>query len=194
MDIPEKVGLPVEVIARKMCFGKTLLRQDFRNPKTGKIDDFYLFDYKMGQAPAIVLPITEDKKVVAIKQYRHGANEIIWEIPGGNKKKPEESLDDVIRTELREETGYEASEVIQLQDKLWFEPACFTVPYVPYLALGCKKVAKQELDDTEQVEVFEIDLEEWINMILDGVVVDNKTIAMTMISLRRLGMRIMQIP
>ena len=57
-----------------------------------------------------VVPITAAGRVVMIRQYRHGTGEIGLEIPGGVIDPGEEPLA-AARRELREETGYGASEL-----------------------------------------------------------------------------------
>ena len=60
-----------------------------------------------------VVPITAAGRVVMIRQYRHGTGEIGLEIPGGVIDPGEEPLA-AARRELREETGYGASELASI--------------------------------------------------------------------------------
>jgi len=62
---------------------------------------------------ANVVAVTKNQEVVLIKQYRHGVQDVLWEIPGGVVEDGEEPLIGVKR-ELLEETGYTASEFIQV--------------------------------------------------------------------------------
>ena len=60
-----------------------------------------------------IIAITKEQKVVLIQQYRHGVQDVLWEIPGGVVEEGENLLDGVKR-ELLGETGYTASEFIQI--------------------------------------------------------------------------------
>ena len=67
----EKVG-EAKVLAKK--FGKKFISQWFKNPATGKEEEFILFGQKDW---SVVLPITEDEKVVAESQYKQGCHQIL---------------------------------------------------------------------------------------------------------------------
>lgn len=184
MKTPVKVGDPV-IMASK--FGKSFLRQDFQYPDNTR-KDFYLFDYKNGEAPAVALGITEDHCVVAIRQFRHAANSIITEVPGGTLKNVTERPEEAIMREFPEETGYVPGKIIRLSDvPIWFEPANFTVPYWPLLAMHCRKKQKQALDETEIMEPLVVPVSEWIAWIFNGTIRDSKTITTTFLALPHLG-------
>ena len=60
---------------------------------------------------ANILAVTKNREAVLIKQYRHGVQDILWEIPGGVVEDDEDPAEGVKR-ELLEETGYAASNVV----------------------------------------------------------------------------------
>ncbi|HZX59444.1 MAG TPA: NUDIX hydrolase [Mucilaginibacter sp.] len=119
------------------------------------VDDYYVLEYGTWVNG---LAITEDDKVLMVKQYRHAADIISLEIPGGvvdDGEDPQQAL----RRELLEETGY------QFDD---FELLCIVTPnpstgnnqVFSYLARGGKKVQEQALDDHEEIIVEEYSVEE----------------------------------
>ena len=54
-----------------------------------------------------IVALTEDNKVVLVKQFRKPIEKVLWEIPAGKLEKGENPKDCAIR-ELKEETGYTA--------------------------------------------------------------------------------------
>ena len=52
-----------------------------------------------------VIPITDAKEVVCVKQYRYAGGEVLLEIPAGKLDSKEEDPEAAARRELREETG-----------------------------------------------------------------------------------------
>ena len=160
--------------------GRIVFEQTFKD-KNGQDQDFLLFGFTA--IPAIVFPLTPDKKVVAIRQFRYGANDFVLEIPGGNYKRgltPEAGA----KAEIMEETGYTVAEVIRLGDDIWFDPASFRARYTPLLALGCQRVKKPELASTEIIETVEIPLAEWLRKVREGKeILDSKTLAVTALAL-----------
>src|SRR6478609_4097674 len=67
------------------------------------IDPYYVVELPDS---ATALAITEDRRVVLIRQYRHPIDEVIFETPGGFIDKGEEGSV-AMRRELMEETGYD---------------------------------------------------------------------------------------
>ena len=92
----------------------TYFRPRFRLDKcelpNGKFLDATILEFS---AWANILAITKRQEVVLINQYRHGVQEVLWEIPGGVVEDSEDPLEGVKR-ELLEETGYTSSEFIQV--------------------------------------------------------------------------------
>lgn len=103
-----------------------------------------------------IIAITPDKKIILIKQFRHGTEEYTTEIPGGAINHGEDSLVGAKR-ELLEETGY-SSKNWKALGKLDVNPAFMTNTCEVFLALDVEKTDKQNLDPFEEIEVFLEDL------------------------------------
>jgi 8-oxo-dGTP pyrophosphatase MutT (NUDIX family) len=103
---------------------------------------------------------------VLIKQYRHGVQEVLWEIPGGIVEEAENPAEGVKR-ELLEETGYMASSIVQV-GKFYPNPALQTNTMYCFLALDAEKAGEQHLDDGEQIEVHLVPLDEVVAMAKRG--------------------------
>jgi 8-oxo-dGDP phosphatase len=63
-----------------------------------------------------VLALDEADRVLMIRQYRHPAGYLLWEIPAGLRDVAGEPLAETARRELLEETGYRAREWHTLVD------------------------------------------------------------------------------
>ena len=110
--------------------------------------------------------MTKNHEAVLIKQYRHGVQDFLWEIPGGVIEDHEDPAEGVKR-ELLEETGYQSSNIIQV-GKFYPNPALQTNTMYCFLALDAEQVAEQHLDDGEQIEVHLVPLEEVLAMMKCG--------------------------
>ena len=100
LEVWKKIGDPA-VLASK--FGKSLLLQKFLNPKTSKEEEYAFIAQKDW---SVILPVTKDGNVIAVKQFKQGCNKIITELPAGTADFKEELPETVARRELTEETGY----------------------------------------------------------------------------------------
>lgn len=186
-----KDGEP-EVIA-KGWGGKALLKQNFIHPDTNKCYNFTLWgvvkkDGKMLQTEwsTIVMAVTEKLEVIAVRQFRQGANEVTLEVPGGNpnSKFKDNSPTAVGIRELGEETGYTPRKIIQLAQYAFFEPSALTVGYYPCVAIGCYPTPEKKEDTPkEQTEVVLIPMEEYLEMMFGGKIYDSKTSHLLVMSL-----------
>jgi ADP-ribose pyrophosphatase len=55
-----------------------------------------------------ILALDDGDRALMIRQYRHPARKIMWELPAGLRDHPGEPLVTAAQRELREETGYQA--------------------------------------------------------------------------------------
>ena len=98
-----------------------------------------------------VVALTPDARVVLIRQYRFGTEQITLEIPGGLVDPGETPLE-AARRELREETGYEAERWTSL-GTIAPNPAIHRNRLYTYLAEGCRIAGEQQPDPGEDIEV-----------------------------------------
>lgn len=185
VKVPRSVGEPT-VLARHYI--RELVTEDFVHPKTAETYTRSMFYVK--SRPVIIFPVTSKKEVIFIRQYRHAAKEILAEIPGGNPKGEQTEIE-TLKSEFREETGYAPGRIIQLCPAMWWEPDSLRAQYSSYLATDCVKIGEPQPSKMEYiVEVGTVAIEKWLEMIWAGVVLDSKTIVLTMLALPHLGMEI----
>jgi 8-oxo-dGTP pyrophosphatase MutT (NUDIX family) len=116
---------------------------------------------------ATILALTKKQEVVLVRQYRHGAQKVILELPGGAMDARNENPMQAARRELLEETGYDSDNFIQI-GCVSPNPANQTNLIYSFLALDAEKVSGQNLDDTEDIEVVLKPLDEVIRMAKSG--------------------------
>jgi len=113
-----------------------------------------------------VIPVTADDRVLMIRQYRYGVEEVTLEIPGGMCD-PGESPAEAARRELREETGSECSELVDLG---WVHPnpAFLTNRCHSFLARDAVRVAEPQPDPNESFEQVDVALSDVPELIHSG--------------------------
>ncbi len=132
------------------------------------------YDYIHHNGATAIVPVTDEGKIILVRQWRNALDRYTWEIPAG-KREGEEDYASCAARELTEETGYEAAEIRHL----------FTmVPTIAYLdevidiyaATGLTYVG-QHLDEDEDIHIREFSLDEILEMIFSGKMQDGKTVA-----------------
>lgn len=97
-----------------------------------------------------VLAVTDDRRVVLTREYRHPVGQVIFDLPGGGMKRGE-SLEEAALRELREEAGLEAKRLEQLGSFFPSPARASTVVHV-FLARDLTPVPRN-LDPFEDIEV-----------------------------------------
>jgi 8-oxo-dGTP pyrophosphatase MutT (NUDIX family) len=142
-------------------------RPSFRIDKcelpNGNLLDATIFEFRTW---ANILALTKNGEVILVRQYRHGVCDVLWEFPGGVVEDGEDPVEGAKR-ELLEETGYTASNVIQL-GKLYPNPAFQTNTLYCFLALDAERAGDQNLDAGEDIEVHIVPLDQLIEMAKQG--------------------------
>ena len=129
---------------------------------------------------AVVLALDEADRVCLLRQYRHVAEDWIWELPAGVIEVGEDPLETAQR-ELREEAGLVAAQWRELGTMLPSPGFCSEELFL-YQAGDLSQVGADTQPD-EQIEVHWCTLEQVKAMALDGRSRDAKTL----VALYRLG-------
>lgn len=112
--------------------------------------------------------------VLLERQYRHAANDFLWELPAGRIDKGEKPLA-AAKRELLEETGYVAKQWKPIL-RFFASPGFVAEPMTVFWAQGLKAGAAQPEED-EVIEQHLIPLSKAMRMLLRGRIRDAKTIA-----------------
>ena len=152
-------------------------------PDGRKHSDYYILEYPDW---ATAFALTEDNKVLMVRQYRHGLGVISTELPGGVIDNNEQPIDAVAR-ELMEETGYKFDTIEEI-GKVSPNPATSTNYMHMFLARGGKKVSEQKLDATEDVEVLVYTIEELKQLIRENKMVQSLHVTTAFYALNKLGL------
>ncbi len=116
-----------------------------------------------------VIPITPEGDIVMVKQYRHGTRSFTLEVPGGLVDDSDTSPVEAGRRELLEETGY-TSDHIELVGGISPQPAIFSNILYTCVARDVQKVAEQNLDEGEDIEIKLLSPKEVKKLISEGVI------------------------
>ena len=123
----------------------------------------------------LVFAMTKMQEVVLIRQYRHGLQKSILELPGGSVDKDESPLE-AARRELLEETGYTSNTFIEVGYGSP-NPAIYTSMIYYFLALNVEQIGKQSNYDTENMEPLLMPLDEVVNMAKNGNLIHSLNIS-----------------
>lgn len=113
------------------------------------INEYYVNEYS-DWVNAIV--ITKENKVVLVEQYRYAGGEFYLEIPAG-KIEVNESYEEGILREVREETGFTSRTKPIKLGEIMVNPATQTNKVITYLIVDAFKEFEQDLDDNEELVV-----------------------------------------
>jgi ADP-ribose pyrophosphatase len=166
------MAFEVKTLSSEIIYeGKILnLRKDTVETANGSVSYREIVEHSGGVA---VAAITHDNKMVMVRQFRNPAGRIVLEAPAGKREKDEDPAETAER-ELKEETGYTASN-IKLLTKFFASVGYSEEVIHIYLCTGLTP-GETEFDDNESLDIIEYDLDELYQMVLRGEVEDSKTI------------------
>ena len=139
-------------------------------------------DVLVHKGACTAVPLTEDKKIIFVKQYRHPAGDFLLEIPAGGLEDGEDPKDCIVR-ELQEEIGYKPN-TVEFLFQIFLAPGYSSEKLFCYL---CTDLEESSLpcDDDENLEVIKLDFNEITDKINKGEIKDAKTIACSLAVINR---------
>lgn len=142
------------------AYERSVWKVNFEMPNGSKEDYFIRHEEPQGA----VVALTKDKKIIIIREFRPGAGEVTYGLPGGFFEKNETPEEGIAR-ELLEETGYKGEVV--LVNKYRVDEYADYFKYC-FVATECQKVS----ESTEDINTYLIDIEEFLKYIRSGDFVD----------------------
>jgi len=111
--------------------------------------------------------------VICVRQYRYAVEQVTTEIPAGKLDSPDEDPREAALRELREETGARCKSLTYLGTYL-ASPAILDEKINLYLARGLD-FGETDPDDDEFIDVVHIPLQEMVERVMAGEILDGKT-------------------
>jgi len=142
----------------------TARRDHVRLPSGVEMKNFYVLEY-----PEFcnVIAITPEGKFLMERQYRHAQQYVGYEIPAGCVEKGEDPME-AAKRELYEETGFTGGEWSHFMTVSPNAGACTNYSHT-FLAKGVKPTSSQHLEQTEDIKVCLLSLDEVRDLLLhDG--------------------------
>ena len=152
----------------------TIYKKNYLRSNDSIINDYYLI-----KKPESVhmLAVTKKRKVLLVKHYRPGVDEAAIEIPAGYVEKGE-TLRIACERELMEETGYRASNFLEISNLTQDTSRYIGYPLHFFIMWGLTKNKKRKLNlEAEEIEILEVSLRECLRMIKKGKIKDLATVA-----------------
>jgi len=168
------------ILDRRWC---RVRRDTVALPNGEIVDDFFIH---IRPDVALVFPVTEDRQIVFVRQYRHGVGEILTELPAGAFDPAVETPAGAAARELAEETGYVAESLIPLAT-LYDNPVKDTNSVHLFLAENVRLRRETRPDITEDIQVILIPVATVTDAIARGEIRVAGTVAAIFLALQHLG-------
>ena len=136
------------------------------------------WDFIHHDGAAAVVPVTDDGKILMVRQYRNALNRETLEIPAGKLDAPDEPKIECAYRELEEETGYRTEKLEYLMSLN--TTVAFCDEAIDIFVARDLEASSQHLDEDECIEVEEWSVEDLEQLIFKGEITDGKTIAAIM--------------
>ena len=134
-----------------------------------------VWDFIGHQGAAAVVPVTDDGKILMVRQYRNSVDRYTLEIPAGGLNSKDEPTIEAAARELEEETGYR-SENLEWLINLRTTVAFCNEKIEVFVAKNLIP-SKQHLDEDEFIDLGAYTMEGLKEKIYSGEIEDAKTVS-----------------
>ena len=160
------------------------VRKDICETPQGKIiNPYYVYEFPTW---VTAFALTEENKVVMVRQYRHALGEVCIELPGGCVDNTDKNLQDAMARELLEETGHSFSSYEYL-GKISANPSTNNNLMHMFLAKGGKKISEPQLDGNEELEVELFSIDEVKQLVKENKIVQAMHVTCILYALEKIG-------
>ncbi len=136
-DVSPSKWFPIELRSYKLPNGKI-------------VDDFTITTLA---DVAMMVPVTPDEKIVLVKQYKPGYDDVILEFPAGRLENNHKNIEETALHELAEETGIQTNSLEYLGVFSGLTTKATEKVYC-YLVENAIFNSQQHLDENEDIEVM----------------------------------------
>lgn len=162
-------------------YDKELVLKTYELPN-GMTENFFI---DKGKDSVQIFAITEDNKVLCVRQFRAGPEKVQLELPGGGLEQGEDATIAADR-ELLEETGFRGNGDPVFLGALDYSPYSTGKRHL-FMVTGCKKVKELDLDPNEFLEVLLVPLEQFRKLMMEGKVRGHDTAYMGLDRLKHIS-------
>lgn len=133
------------------------------------------WDFIHHDGAAAVLPVTDDGKILMVRQYRNALDRQTLEIPAGKLDAPNEPKIECAFRELEEETGFKTENMEYLMSVN--TTVAFCDEAIDIFVARNLIPSHQHLDEDEVIDVESWELKDLLELIYKGKMTDAKTVA-----------------
>ncbi len=120
-----------------------------------------------------IIPITDDGKLILVRQYRKPVEKFLLEIPAGRLEINEEPRETGLR-ELKEETGYQAEKLEYVFE--FYPSAGITTEKIHLFIARGLTPGETDFDSGEFLETEIVSIKDLERMVKRGEILDSKTV------------------
>ncbi len=131
-----------------------------------------------------IVPLDADGNVLMVRQYRLAADQIMLEIPAGTLEPGEDPAVCAVR-ELQEETGYRPGK-LEAMGGIFAAPG-YTTEFIHLFFATNLIESRLPGDSDEFIEVERVPLSQAIAWVMDGTLIDGKSVSGLLKVARKLG-------
>jgi ADP-ribose pyrophosphatase len=167
------------VVGKTPVFSGHYLRTETWRMRSREGEEFSREIVRVPDSVAL-LPLDQNHEVVLVRQIRQAIRKQLVEIPAGLIDPGEKPLEAALR-ECEEETGYRPGRIIPLLRYAHAE-GYSTAMMTLYLGLDLVHTGRIHRDATERIEVVRQPFAELVRWVMEGRILDSKTILAVLLS------------
>ncbi len=145
----------------------TVRKDKVKMPSGYEMDDFYVLEYPNF---VNVIAITKDNRFIIEEQYRHGIQQITYELCAGGCEEGESPIQTAKR-ELLEETGYSGGKWLEYMQTA-SDPNSRTSICTTFIATGVEKVQIQSLEKSEDIKIHLLSINDIEQLLIKGKIIE----------------------